>query len=141
MKKPKDRVIIDTNVWIWFLLQKNSARLDRLVFRNDIILLFSDELLQEFLTVVKRAKFRRYFNMEDVADLLEKRRSNIELITVSSQITVCRDPKDNFLLSLAVDSSASHLITGDADLLVLRKIENTTILTIADFLSGYENPE
>ncbi len=58
-----------------------------------------------------------------------------EFITVTSNIEVCRDPKDNFLLSLAVDGNASYLLTGDKDLLEIRKIGKTTILTLAQFLS------
>jgi len=38
-------------------------------------------------------------------------------------------------LALAVDGKASHLITGDEDLLVLKKIKKTEILSISKFLS------
>lgn len=30
---------------------------------------------------------------------------------------LCRDPKDNFLLSIAKDGNANYLLTGDNDLL------------------------
>lgn len=46
-----------------------------------------------------------------------------EHIEVKSVITACRDEKDNFLLSLAVDGKADFLITGDDDLLTLKKDE------------------
>jgi putative PIN family toxin of toxin-antitoxin system len=46
---------------------------------------------------------------------------------------LCRDSKDNFLLSLCNDSKADYLITGDKDLLDLKKFGKTTILTITDF--------
>jgi predicted nucleic acid-binding protein len=42
--------------------------------------------------------------------------------------------KDNFILSLAKDSNAVYIITGDYDLLDLEKFENTKILTINQFL-------
>jgi putative PIN family toxin of toxin-antitoxin system len=58
-----------------------------------------------------------------------------ELIMIKSNIRVCRDPKDNFLLSLAKDGKASHLITGDHDLLVLKKTGKTRILTMSDYLN------
>ncbi len=53
-------------------------------------------------------------------------------------IKICRDEKDNFLLSLSVDSKAEYLITGDKDLLVLEKIENTEILTFSEFIERTE---
>jgi predicted nucleic acid-binding protein len=53
--------------------------------------------------------------------------------SVVSSVTLCRDEKDNFLLSLARDAQADYLLTGDKDLLVLRTFEKTQILTIAEF--------
>ena len=41
-------------------------------------------------------------------------------IDIQSVVTVCRDPKDNYLLALAKDAKADFLITGDQDLLVLK---------------------
>jgi len=41
--------------------------------------------------------------------------------------------KDNYLLSLAIDSNADFLITGDNDLLILSRIENTKIIKYSDF--------
>jgi hypothetical protein len=38
------------------------------------------------------------------------------------------------LLALAKDSKATFLITGDKDLLVLKQFENTSIITLTEFL-------
>jgi len=38
-------------------------------------------------------------------------------------VNACRDFKDNFLLSLCRDGKADFLITGDPDLLVIKKFE------------------
>ena len=46
---------------------------------------------------------------------------------------MCRDPKDDFLLGLAKKSSADYLVTGDKDLLDLKKYQNTEIITIDMF--------
>ena len=56
-------------------------------------------------------------------------------IDVSSTVDVCRDAKDNFLLALAKDGKASHLLTGDKDLLVLKNFGKTKILTISEYLT------
>jgi hypothetical protein len=52
------------------------------------------------------------------------------LYKTKSQIKRCRDPKDNFLLSLAVDSGADYLATGDKDLLEIRKVGKTMIISL-----------
>ena len=49
-------------------------------------------------------------------------------------ITICRDPKDNFLLALAKDAGADYLITRDDDLLSIKQFEKTIILTLEDFI-------
>ena len=57
-----------------------------------------------------------------------------ESIEIMSEVSLCRDPKDNFLLALAKDSQANFLITGDADLLTLGSFSETKIITYHDFL-------
>lgn len=59
-----------------------------------------------------------------------------ELVKVSAQVNVCRDPKDNFLLALAIDGTADYLLTGDKDLLDLVQLGTTRIITITQFLES-----
>lgn len=90
--------------------------------------------MNEFLTVSKRPKFRRFFTNKDVIDILETIDEYADFIEVKSKVDICRDPKDNFLLALAQDGNANLLLTGDKDLLALRKYGSTKILTITDYL-------
>ncbi len=57
------------------------------------------------------------------------------MIEVRSVVALCRDPKDDFLLSLAKDGKADFLITGDDALLILEKFEETEIVRYSDFES------
>ena len=45
----------------------------------------------------------------------------------------CRDPKDDYLLELALVSDADFLVTGDKDLLEVKKIGNCQIVTAMEF--------
>ena len=94
--------------------------------------------MEEFILVVQRPKFLKYFTEEDVQDLLTVFDSYGEVVEVTSEVDACRDPKDNFLLALAKDSQADFLITGDKDLLVLKQFENTQILSFVDFIKLIE---
>ena len=136
MKIRKTKVIIDTNLWISFLITKNYTKLDSLFERKKIQLLFSKELIEEFILVAKRPKFEKYFKESDIERLLNLFDSIGKLVQVKSDVKDCRDFKDNFLLNLAIDGKAKYLISGDKDLLVLGKIEKTTIITMADFLDS-----
>ena len=132
----KHRIIVDTNLWISFLLTKDLAKLDLLFSSNKLTLLFSQELLDEFVVVAQRPKFKKYFSLADLEDLLLQINTKAEFIAVTSSVAVCRDAKDNFLLSLAVDGKATHLLTGDKDLLILGQQTRTSILTIAEYLAA-----
>jgi putative PIN family toxin of toxin-antitoxin system len=129
------RIIIDTNLWISFLITRDFSKLDDIVFSRQGIVIFSQELVDEFLEVARRPKFRRFFSNADIEDLLETIHEYAEFVKVQTKIEVCRDHKDNFFLSLSVDGNANFLLTGDKDLLVLTKFGETTILTIAEFLN------
>lgn len=134
MKNKVSRIVLDTNLWISFLISKDFTKLDDLLFGNKCILIFSEELLQEFLTVAKRPKFRRFFSQNDIEELIETIEDYAEFIDVKTQLNVCRDPKDNFLLSLSQEGQVDYLLTGDKDLLALNNFGSTTIITISDFL-------
>lgn len=134
MRNKVDRIVIDTNLWISFLITKNFTNLDEILFSRQCTLVFSKELLNEFLDVVKRPKFRRFFSASDIENILETIDEYADFIEVKSKIKDCRDPKDNFLLSLSVDGNADYLLTGDKDLLDLNKYRETTIITISQFL-------
>ena len=135
MPKLKDRVIIDTNLWISFLITKDHSKLDKILSDKLATLLYSQELIDEFIEVAQRPKFRRYFSADDLQALLLAMSDRAIFIDVSSTVTVCRDEKDNFLLALAKDGKASHLITGDKDLLVLKRFGKTKILSITEYLT------
>ncbi|MEX0813749.1 MAG: putative toxin-antitoxin system toxin component, PIN family [Chitinophagales bacterium] len=128
------KIILDTNLWISFLISNKFNQLDKLIEKNKVRLIFSEELLEEFTEVVSRPKFKKYFSSKDIEKLLDSFNQYGELVNIKSNLQVCRDKKDNFLLNLSVDSKADYLITGDKDLLVLKEIKKTKILTFTDFI-------
>ena len=132
MDRP-NRLILDTNLWISYLISSRLLAIDRLLEEKKIVLLFSPESLQEFIEVVRRPKFEKFFSEEDVKELLILFDHFGELVKVESEVEVCRDPNDNFLLSLAKDGQADFLITGDKDLLVIQEFEGTRIVTFKEF--------
>ncbi len=136
MAKKTLKLILDTNLWVSFLISKNYIQLDEIIFVKKAKIIFSRELLEEFLSVVKRRKFRRFFSNEDIRELLETIQEHSEFIEVKSVVEMCRDNRDNFLLALAKDSEADYLITGDTDLLILEKMGKTKISTITKFFKA-----
>jgi len=136
--KEKIRIILDTNIWISFLITKSMKGIDKLIFNDKAVLLFSDELMTEFIDVTSREKLKPYFTKEDIASLIDLIEEYGEIIKVKSKVDACRDKEDNFLLSLAKDGKSDYLITGDKDLLVLESFGKTNIIRLTDFLEKFK---
>ena len=90
------RVVIDTNILISYLIGKALSQFDSLIIQDKITLLFSEELFEEFITVVRRPKFKRYFQEDKIQEFISTISPKIEWIDIIEKFTDCRDKKDNF---------------------------------------------
>ena len=100
------KVIIDTNLWISFLIGKQLSSLKSLLVEGTIQPVFSQQLLDEITLVTQRPKLQKYFLSEKVVELIVFLKAIGLCIEIRSQVSVCRDLKDNYLLALAQDSQA-----------------------------------
>ena len=134
MSGKPERIVVDTNIFISFLISDSYSKMDKHIQSNKARLLFSAELYNEFLDVVSRPKFKKFFADIDLNKLTESINEHADFIDVKAQVDICRDKKDNFLLALCEDGKADYLLTGDEDLLVLKKFKGTSIIKIAEYL-------
>jgi putative PIN family toxin of toxin-antitoxin system len=134
MPNPKPaKVIIDTNIWISFLIGKELQNLRDLIANERIKLILTDQLIDEIKIVTSREKLKKYFHPDKVAELISLLNIISEKIKIKKIQQICRDPKDDFLLALAKGSKADFLVTGDKDLLEIRLYGKTKILTVKEF--------
>jgi uncharacterized protein len=138
MNKRRRRVIVDTNLWISYLISNNFFQLDKIINSRYCIIIFSQELLDEFVEVSSRPKFMKYFLKSSLEKILENIEEFAEFIQVHSKVEFLNDSKDDFLLSLAIDGKADYLITGDKELLEVKKYGDTEMISIADFIAKYD---
>jgi putative PIN family toxin of toxin-antitoxin system len=127
------KVIIDTNLWISFLIGKELQNLKNLIVNERIRLITSDQLINELKIVTSRPKLLKYFDQNKVEELVSLLDIVSEKVKIKRIDHICRDPKDDFLLALSKESKANFLVTGDRDLLDLRIYGRTEILTINKF--------
>ena len=132
-RKTKERVIIDTNCWISFLIGRRLHRLVDLLSDEHIELIVCDELLDEIRDVTSRTKFTKYFPNKDVESLLEFLQLIGETINPEQSVQLCRDEADDYLLALAIEANADYLVTGDQNLLVLKEVHNCRIVDVIEF--------
>ena len=133
-KNKQLRLVIDTNLWISFIISNKLNLLDPLLFAGELRLIFSAELIFEIQETMAKPRLRKFFLPKSLEEMLSYFEPFIDLIEVESVVTICRDVKDNFLLALAKDGNADYLLTGDKDLLVIEKFGKTKIITIVGFL-------
>jgi hypothetical protein len=127
------RVVVDTNLWISFLIGK---RLDGLLdflgapwFEPVSTQILNDEIIR----VARRPKFCKYFHESDIDRLEEWMNDHFTMVEIGEIPQRCRDPKDDYLLELAVQANAIYLVSGDDDLLEIGQIGGCRIMTLAQF--------
>jgi len=131
----KYKIIIDTNLWISFLIGKRLSALKSLLSNSDLTVSVCGELLIEIQNISSKQKIKKYINNDDVIDLFIVidnycQFTHIKQDTVSLDL---RDTKDLYLLSLADTVNADYILTGDKDLLTLKLHNKTKIVTYNDF--------
>ena len=129
------RCVFDTNVLVSALLlldSKPRKALDFAVQTGEVLLSFAT--LAELNEVLSRKQFRRYVDEEDIRSFLAAVTRETQWVDVDVEIRACRDPKDNKFLELAVSGHATHIVTGDNDLLALNPFQGIHVLPPHSFL-------
>src|SRR5947209_3375587 len=131
------RIVIDTGVAVSAVLLPRSVprqAFDAAAARGK--LLASEATVAELDEVLRRPKFNKYVPEEKRLEFLAALVREAEQVEVTEVITACRDAKDNKFLELAVSGRASHILSGDADLLALHPFRGIAVVTPQVFLAN-----
>jgi putative PIN family toxin of toxin-antitoxin system len=125
------RIVLDTNVLIAALMADGLCRdlVCRGVLTHDFCT--SEVLLNELADTLHR-KFGVTAN--DVLWLVEHRARATIVKPAALPTPICRDSDDDVVLATAIAAQAQVIVTGDNDLLSLRKYEGISILSPRQFL-------
>lgn len=132
------KIVFDTNVIVSALLIKSSN--SRFAYEKVISsgkILASLPTLEELIEVLCRKKFSKYISLSDRNIFISEFSLLAEIIEVNQKLNVCRDPKDNKFLELAISGNADCVVTKDKDLLVLDPFRKISILSPDVFLKRY----
>jgi putative PIN family toxin of toxin-antitoxin system len=127
------KVVIDSNIWVSFLIGKSLRNLLQFIRNEQIIIVTCKEQIQELTIVFHKPKLQKYFQTNQITTFFSFLKGVSLVVPIQKIATLCRDPKDDYLLALSVASDADFLVTGDADLLEMHRINNTIILKYVDF--------
>jgi putative PIN family toxin of toxin-antitoxin system len=115
------RAVLDVNVLVAALLSRAGAsgRLIAMWLGGAFELVVSEALLAELERALAYPKLNEHISREDAAEFIEHLRSTASVLNDDEHpVRVSRDPGDDYLVALAT-ASASILVSGDDDLLVL----------------------
>ena len=131
------KIVIDTNVVASAIFFGGRPRdlIEKLML-HDVTAYVSQEIVEEYQNTVQRLKDK--FPGKKVTIPLTQIVSACLLIEPTTDIKVCRDPDDDKFIECAVDSKSVYIVSGDHDLLVLKKYHDIEIITIAEFFRRYE---
>jgi len=129
------RVVLDTNVIISATIRNGKPRqlLKKAVKDKKYVLVTSNEILNETREVLLRPKFQMI--EEEVDQILVALVSSSDIKIVKSNFKVVKeDPDDDMIINTAYDGQADYVVSGDDDLLRLKKFRNIKMVTVADML-------
>lgn len=129
--------VLDTNVLVSAALGDGTCRKVYETAQRKGQLVRSEETFFELALTLEKPKLQKYLKAEDKLDFPANFLQLTKSITIVEKISVCRDPKDNMFLELAICCGAEALVTGDADLLFLDPFRGISIITVANFLKQF----
>lgn len=127
--------VVDTNVLVSRLLAPHgvAARaVDKALASG--VLLVSEATLSELVDVIHRPKFDPYLDANQRQRFIALLGGVSRMVHIVRPVKVCRDPKDDKFLDVALAGDAKAIITGDKDLLALHPFHGIAVVTPASFL-------
>ena len=128
------RGVFDNNVLVSAALLGCVPRqaFDKLLDNGTVLI--SVPILLELAEVFSRPKFDKYVTHDERMRFLVGFLKVAEMVEINETIAICRDPKDDKLLELAISGNAGFLVTVDEDLLILNPFQQVEIITPREFL-------
>ena len=127
------RVVLDTNVIVAAFATKGLC-LD--IF--EVCLLDHNIIISEYILLEVKEKLieKIHLTQSSVNDIVSYLRNQAEVVMPEElHESVCRDKDDINIIGTALSGNARFIITGDEDLLSLKKYKNVEILTPREFWS------
>jgi putative PIN family toxin of toxin-antitoxin system len=131
------RVVIDTNVFVSSFFGGNPKKIIDLWKNEKTTLCLSGAILEEYISVLRRLGLKDEPEIEELLSFFS-RGFNILFTTKTPKIKIVKsDPDDDKFIECAVALKADAVITGDREILALKRYMGIGILTPRQFLEDY----
>ena len=126
------RVVLDTNVFISGIFWKGYPyTVLELWAEKKLTVLVTPEIVQEYYGLLQRMDPASTIAKQWMMFIVE----HTAVVASSHEIRICRDPFDDMFINCAVVGKAKYIISGDKDLLSLKRVFGIPIVKPRQFLS------
>ncbi len=136
------KVVLDTNVIISACISSVNAPgliIDKLFFEDKITLCLSQDVLDEYLEVLKRPKFQKMSSFSKNAQkFVHHLHKSAEWYNPQVKYQDAHDADDNIFLELVVEASADFLITGNLKDFPTPDFKNIPIVSPSEYWTAYQ---
>jgi putative PIN family toxin of toxin-antitoxin system len=145
------RVAVDNSVWISAAINSigHPARIKEALTAGHFDLVISEPMLSELADVLARRHIARRTGLtpEEQVEFVEGLRDLAEVVPISGDVRLCRDPDDDMVIETALKGKADVLVSRDEDLTRTPDLSEALaqtgirVLTVARFLAELEEGE
>ena len=131
---------MDTNVIVSALISKSYPYqiLFNYVFERKITVCISDEIIKEYVEVLNRTKFEKFYNFKNNAEVVLNKLIEISVsFKPTEKLIIISDLADNKFLELAKESFSDYLITGNHRDFDMSVFENTKVVSPKHYIEKY----
>jgi putative PIN family toxin of toxin-antitoxin system len=128
-------IVFDTNVFVSAALGSGACKkaFDLALSKDKLVR--SEETFTELVVTPEKPRLQKYLVPQYKIDFLANFLQITERYEISvERLSVCRDPKDNMFLELALSCKASCIVTRDVDLRSLSPFRGISILSPEHFI-------
>jgi putative PIN family toxin of toxin-antitoxin system len=90
-------------------------------------LVLCDDIVGEFEGILRKEIKITPSDVSEILAIVSEAASEI-IHDLSTIPNICRDLNDNMIIACAVDAHADYIVTGDEDLLILKKYKDIVII-------------
>lgn len=134
------RAVVDTN-----LIVSGTATLSTTPYflleswrRGDYVLVTSPLIIEEVNEVLQRPEKNFSITKEEIEGIIETLATKAFVTPGTLEVDIVEnDPDDNKFIACAIEGSASHIISGDKDLLSIGEYQGIKIVKAREFLEEY----
>ena len=127
------KAVVDTNVFVSSFFGGYPKQVIDLWKDGAVTLCLSNSIVDEYVAVLKRLGLGGEKELDELLFLFQSGRNCIFTLKTPS-LKICSDPDDDKFLEAAVALGAKFIISGDRDLLEVRKYAGISILKPRAFI-------